>query len=79
MINLTNELEEKGIVFIRNNKVFLHSKEEITKEIQEIQEKIVNEKHDKLRKILIEYQCEEYGDALIDEICDLFNYPRTEV
>jgi hypothetical protein len=35
-------------------------------------------KHDKLRKILTDYGCEEYGDAIIDEICDLFNYKRTE-
>mgnify|MGYP000235636971 CR=1 FL=1 len=30
-------------------------------------------KHDKLRKILIDYECEEFGDCIIDEICELFN------
>ena len=38
-----------------------------------------NEKHDKLRKILIDYGCEEFGDCIIDEICELFDYPKTEV
>jgi hypothetical protein len=36
-------------------------------------------KHDKLRKILIDYGCQEFGDAIIDEISALFNYPKTEV
>ena len=36
-------------------------------------------KHEELREILIKYGNEEYGDAIIDEICGLFNYPRTEV
>jgi hypothetical protein len=35
-------------------------------------------KHDKLRKILIEYGCEEYGDVIIDEICVLFNHNKTK-
>lgn len=39
-------------------------------------EDILN-KHEKLRNILISYGCEEYGDCIIDEICDLFNYPNT--
>ena len=34
-------------------------------------------KHDKLRKILIKYEVEEYGDSIIDEICKLFNYKKT--
>ena len=34
-------------------------------------------KHNKLREILISYNCEEFGDCIIDEICDLFNYPNT--
>lgn len=35
--------------------------------------------HEKLRQILIEYGSEEYGDAIIDEIFMLFNYPTTLV
>lgn len=35
------------------------------------------ETHDKLREILIEYGCEEYGDCIIDEISTLFNFPTT--
>jgi hypothetical protein len=35
-------------------------------------------KHNKLREILIDYGNDEYGDAIIDEICDLFNYPKTD-
>ena len=36
------------------------------------------ETHNKLRNILIKYECEEFGDAIIDEICELFNYPKTK-
>ena len=37
------------------------------------------DKHDKLREILINNGCEEYGDVIIDEISLLFNYKLTEV
>ena len=35
------------------------------------------EKHEQLREILMKYECKEFGDCIIDEICELFNYPRT--
>ena len=33
--------------------------------------------HEKLREVLISYNCEEYGDCIIDEICDLLSFPNT--
>ena len=33
--------------------------------------------HDKLREILIKYNSPEYGDAIVDEISSLFNFPTT--
>lgn len=33
--------------------------------------------HEKLREILEEYGNPEYGDYIIDEICQLFDYPTT--
>jgi len=33
--------------------------------------------HNNLREVLIEYGSEEFGDCIIDEICNLFNYPDT--
>lgn len=33
--------------------------------------------HDDLRNILIEYGNEEYGDCIVDDICNLFNYTNT--
>lgn len=33
--------------------------------------------HDKLRKILIDYGNEEYGDGIIDEISELFGHQKT--
>lgn len=33
--------------------------------------------HEKLRGILEEYGNPEHGDCIIDEICQLFNYPTT--
>lgn len=35
------------------------------------------DKHEKLRKILIDSGASEYGDCIIDEICELFNYADT--
>ena len=37
----------------------------------------IREKQEKLRNILIKYGSEEYGDVILDEICDLFGYPNT--
>jgi hypothetical protein len=34
-------------------------------------------KHDKLRQILIDYGNPEYGDAIVDDICELFGYQLT--
>jgi len=36
----------------------------------------VSYKHLKLREILSKYG-DEFGDVIVDEICDLFNYPNT--
>jgi len=33
--------------------------------------------HHNLRSILLNYECPECGDIIIDEICKLFNYPNT--
>jgi len=32
---------------------------------------------DKLRNILQDYGCEEFGDCIVDEICELFKSPLT--
>ena len=36
------------------------------------------EKHNKLIDILQKYGNEEFGDEIIDEISELFNYPKTQ-
>ena len=36
------------------------------------------EKHNKLIDILQKYGNEEFGDEIIDEISELFNYPKTK-
>ena len=35
------------------------------------------ETHEKIRQILIDSGSEEYGDCIIDEICQAVNYPTT--
>jgi hypothetical protein len=35
--------------------------------------------HEKIRNILIDYGSEEYGDCIIDEICQAVNIPTTVV
>lgn len=39
----------------------------------------IERKHAQLRKILIKYKCVEFGDCIIDDICEVFNYPTTIV
>jgi hypothetical protein len=36
-------------------------------------------KHEKIRNILIDYNCEEYGDCIIDEICEVTGIKPTTV
>ena len=37
----------------------------------------VEEKHDKLKEILIDFNSPEFGDCIVDDICSLFNFPDT--
>lgn len=39
-------------------------------------EDIIDDKHNRLRDILMEYG-EEFGDCIVDEISELFDYPNT--
>lgn len=36
-------------------------------------------KHEQIREILIKYNCEEYGDCIIDEICNVIKIQPTTV
>ena len=36
-------------------------------------------KHEQIREILIKYDCEEYGDCIIDEICNVIKIPPTTI
>lgn len=33
--------------------------------------------HNRIRSILIDYGNQEFGDCIIDEICKIFNFPST--
>jgi hypothetical protein len=55
-------LENRNILLI-----FDLSKKHITMNPQEIE--TLKETHEKIRNILIDYGNEEFGDAIIDEIC----------
>tara|TARA_R100000278_G_scaffold94984_2_gene72511 strand:- start:474 stop:644 length:171 start_codon:yes stop_codon:yes gene_type:complete len=37
----------------------------------------IKNKHENLRNILIKSGSKEYGDEILDEICNLFEYPPT--
>ena len=50
---------------IENNKIDLLHKD------------LIDLRHNDLREILMKYNCPEYGDCIIDEICHLFEYPLT--
>lgn len=36
-------------------------------------------KHEQIRDILIKYECVEYGDCIIDEICEVAGIPPTTI
>lgn len=40
-----------------------------TKELKKI--------HEKIRKVLIKYESKEFGDCIIDEICEVVKIPPT--
>jgi len=42
-----------------------------------VRTKDVEDTHNKLRNILIDYNNPEWGDCIIDEICEVFNYKKT--
>lgn len=39
----------------------------------------LKEKHEKIRQVLIDYGNEEYGDCIIDEICEVVGIPPTTI
>tara|TARA_Y100000389_G_scaffold19390_1_gene16812 strand:+ start:417 stop:728 length:312 start_codon:yes stop_codon:yes gene_type:complete len=40
---------------------------------------VLKETHEKIRKVLIEYGSEEYGDCIIDEICEASGIAPTTI
>ena len=44
---------------------------------QEIEELKI--KHEKIRSVLIEYGSQEYGDYIIDKICEVVGLPPTNI
>lgn len=51
------------------------------KEIKELREKYKELKntHEKIREILMDYKCVEFGDCIIDEICNVVGIDDTTV
>ena len=49
-----------------------------TTENNKNEEHKVDEMHQDLREILIKYNSPEYGDCIVDEICNLFGFPMTD-
>ena len=45
--------------------------------IESLNNDLIDLRHNELREILMKYNCPEYGDCIIDEICHLFDYPLT--
>ena len=35
--------------------------------------------HEAIRSVLIDYKCKEYGDCIIDQICEVLGIPPTTV
>lgn len=54
--------------------IYMRNKEK-KKEIKTL--KKIKNKHENLRNILIKSGSKEYGDLILDEICNLFEYPPT--
>ncbi len=54
-------------------------KENETKEFSKEELKELENIHEKIRSVLIDYNCEEFGDCIIDEICEAVGIPPTTV
>ena len=48
-------------------------------ELSKLEVQILKEKHEKIRGILIDNGNVEYGDCIIDEICEVVGIPPTTV
>ena len=52
--------------------------DELKANVESIKQYKVDKTHQHLREILIKYNSPEYGDCIVDEICNLFNFPMTD-
>ena len=52
--------------------------DELKANVESIKQYKVDKVHQDLREILIKYNSPEYGDCIVDEICNLFNFPMTD-
>jgi len=51
---------------------------ELKANVESIKQYKVDKTHQYLREILIKYNSPEYGDCIVDEICNLFDFPMTD-
>ena len=51
--------------------------DELKANVESIKQYKVDKTHQYLREILIKYNSPEYGDCIVDEICNLFDFPMT--
>lgn len=47
--------------------------------VEEITHEEIKDKHEKIRSVLMKYGNEEYGDWIIDDICEIVGIPATTV
>jgi hypothetical protein len=51
--------------------------DELKANVESIKQYKIDLRHNDLREILMKYNCPEYGDCIVDEICNLFDFPMT--
>ncbi len=52
--------------------------DELKANVESIKQYKVDKTHQYLREILIKYNSPEYGDCIVYEICNLFDFPMTD-
>lgn len=51
--------------------------DELKANVESIKQYKIDLRHNDLREILMKYNSPEYGDCIVDEICNLFDFPMT--
>ena len=78
LIEFILEYKERVLLMARDEiQTVEMSIDELKANVESIKQYKIDLRHNDLREILMKYNCPEYGDCIVDEICNLFDFPMT--